>query len=207
MTTQQSLMDRIYRLQRHFYDLTRRFFLFGRDRMLDLIHLGGHETVLEIGCGTARNLVRLARRFPSLALYGIDVSKEMLKTARRKASGHPIVLVHTLAQAFDYAAHPPFDVIFCSYSLSMMPRWKQALETALAALPRGGRLYIVDFWDQQDLPIWFGRLLRAWLSLFHVRFEPELLVYLEQLSLNGEIELEIVPVCKRYAYIATVEKR
>jgi S-adenosylmethionine-diacylgycerolhomoserine-N-methlytransferase len=206
MNTQQALMDRFYRLQRHVYDLTRRVFLPGRDRMLDLMHLQGHETVLEIGCGTARNLVRLARGHPSLRLYGIDASVEMLKTARKKARGYSIVLLHTLAQAFDYASHPDFDVIFFSYSLSMMPGWKGALERALAALQRGGRLYIVDFWDQRDLPAWFGCLLRGWLSLFHVRFEPALLAYLEQLSGRGEIDLEIVPVCKRYAYIVAIEK-
>ena len=88
----------------------------------------------------------------------------MLKTARRKARGYPIELSCTLAQAFDYARHPRFDAILFSYSLSMMPEWKRVLEGALAHLDRGGRLYIVDFWDQKDLPPWLGRLLIWWLA-------------------------------------------
>ena len=207
MSAQQARMDRIYKLQRHIYDLTRRLFLPGRDRLLERMQLEGHERVLEIGCGTARNLVRLARRHPALRLYGVDASGEMLKTARRKARGHPIVLVHALGQEFEYARCPAFDAIFCSYSLSMMPGWEPVLERALAALPRGGRLYVVDFWDQRDLPAWFGRLLRAWLGLFHVRYEPRLLETLERWRAEGQIELEVVPVCKRYAYRATIEKR
>jgi S-adenosylmethionine-diacylgycerolhomoserine-N-methlytransferase len=174
--------------------------------MLDRMHLEGRETVLEIGCGTARNLVRLARRHPSLRLYGIDASAEMLKTARRKARARRIALVHALGQEFPYARHPAFDAIFFSYSLSMMPGWERVLEQALAALPRGGRLYIVDFWDQRDLPAWFRRLLPAWLGLFHVRFEPRLLETLERRRSAGEIELEILPVCRRYAYLAAVAK-
>ena len=87
MSTQQALMDRFYRVQRHFYDLTRRLFLLGRDRMLDLLRLQGHENVLEIGCGTARNLIWLARRHPSLGLYGVDASHgSSLRSSREVGS-------------------------------------------------------------------------------------------------------------------------
>jgi S-adenosylmethionine-diacylgycerolhomoserine-N-methlytransferase len=175
--------------------------------MLDLIDLEGNEKVLEIGCGTARNLIRLAGKHPSLRLYGIDASREMLKTAQKKARNYQIKLFYTLAEEFDYDKHTNFDVIFFSYSLSMIPEWKRVLEDALRNLKKGGALYIVDFWDQKDLPLWFGYILRKWLSLFHVRFEPKLLGYLEQLSLNRDIDLEIIPICKRYSYIALIEKR
>ena len=37
--------------------------------------------ILEVGCGTGRNLIRLARRRPELALYGVDASTVMLETA------------------------------------------------------------------------------------------------------------------------------
>jgi len=206
MRTQKELMDYIYRYQRHFYDPSRRLFLFGRDRMLDLLDLEGDERVLEIGCGTARNLIRLTRRHPSLRLYGIDASEEMLKTARRKARNHQIELFYTLAEEFDYDKYTSFDVVFFSYSLSMIPEWKRVLEGALANLRKGGALYIVDFWDQRELPVWFGYILRQWLSLFHVKFEPELLEYLQQLDLNKEITLQIISVYKRYSYIAVAKK-
>ena len=62
-----------------------------------------------------------------------------------------------------------------SYSLAMMPGWKDILEKALDALQPGGRLYIVDFWDQRDLSAWVGRLLQAWLGLFHAQHAPRLL--------------------------------
>jgi S-adenosylmethionine-diacylgycerolhomoserine-N-methlytransferase len=188
MKTQKELMDYIYKYQRYIYDPSRRLFLFGRDRMLDLIALKGDEKVLEIGCGTARNLV------------------EMLKTARNKAKNYAIQLFYTLAEEFDYDKHTNFDVVFFSYSLSMIPTWKRVLEDALSNLRPGGALYIVDFWDQRDLPAWFVYALRKWLDLFHVKCEPELLAYLQQLSLNKEIRLEIIPILKRYSYIAVVEK-
>lgn len=49
-------MDDIYRIQRHFYDFTRKPYLLGRDVLIRELDLSADETVLEIGCGTARNL-------------------------------------------------------------------------------------------------------------------------------------------------------
>src|SRR5258705_12381745 len=54
------LMDKAYRRQRHFYDLTRKYYLLGRDRLLRQLNAKPGERVIEIGCGTARNLIRIA---------------------------------------------------------------------------------------------------------------------------------------------------
>ena len=54
------LMDRIYRRQRHVYDVTRKYYLLGRDALIDRLEPPVDGRVLEIGCGTARNLI--ARR-------------------------------------------------------------------------------------------------------------------------------------------------
>ncbi len=75
------LMDRIYRHQRHLYDFTRKYYLPGRDRLIDRLKPAAGDCVLEIGCGTARNLVVAARRYPQARFFGIDVSSAMLATA------------------------------------------------------------------------------------------------------------------------------
>src|ERR1041384_4312880 len=77
------LMDRIYRRQRHVYDATRKFYLLGRDRLIQRLNPPAGGRVLEIGCGTARNLVVAARALPDGRFFGIDISSEMLETARR----------------------------------------------------------------------------------------------------------------------------
>ena len=75
-------MDGIYRYQRYIYDATRKYYLLGRDRMLDGLRPPEGGTILEVGCGTGRNLILAARRYPHAKLYGFDISKEMLVTAR-----------------------------------------------------------------------------------------------------------------------------
>ena len=82
-------MDAIYRHQRFIYDLTRRPYLFGRDQMLAELEPPPGGSVLEIGCGTARNLLCAARLYPDAEFFGIDVSEEMLKTARASIARSP----------------------------------------------------------------------------------------------------------------------
>ena len=76
------LMDRLYRRQRHLYDFTRKYYLLGRDRMIQRLSPPAGSRVLEIGCGTARNLVVAAHAYPDVHFFGIDISTEMLDTAR-----------------------------------------------------------------------------------------------------------------------------
>jgi ubiquinone/menaquinone biosynthesis C-methylase UbiE len=70
-------MNRIYGTQRFFYDLTRRPYLLGRAALISNLEppAGGH--VLEIGCGTAWNLIRAAEQNPKARFYGLDVSSAM----------------------------------------------------------------------------------------------------------------------------------
>ena len=52
-----ALMDKVYRRQRHIYNLTRKYYLLGRDRLVRQLRARPPERVVEIGCGTARNLI------------------------------------------------------------------------------------------------------------------------------------------------------
>ncbi len=216
---QAAAMDRMYRLTRHIYDLTRAYYLLGRDRMLAEIATGPATATLEVGCGTARNLIKLARRPQPGLLCGLDASQEMLDTAEASiaragvpATGlEPIRLRQGLAEEVDaramFGRDEPFDTIFFSYCLSMVPTWPGAIEAALANLKPGGLLVIVDFWDQKGLPGLFAVGLKQWLSLFHVHYRPEVHDALVELGRSGRADVSFESVARRYAYIATVRKR
>ena len=205
----------MYRWTRHVYDLTRRYYLLGRDDLLHDIAAQPPGTVLEMGCGTARNLRILADLAPQHTLYGVDASHEMLDTARqslhRTGCADRVRLRQGLAQDLDlhaqFGTRTPLDVLFFSYVLSMIPTWPDALDTALDALRPGGRLYVVDFWDQADLPAAFALLLQRWLALFDVHHRPELLDAFRRLEREGRVSLQIDAVARRYAYRATLTKR
>ena len=93
------LMDRMYRYQRYIYDVTRKPYLLGRDRVISDINVRGDMAVLEIGCGTGRNLVKVVDAYPKARCYGIDISSEMLQTAHEKVKGSGLSDRVKLAQA------------------------------------------------------------------------------------------------------------
>jgi len=165
-----ALMDATYRHQRLIYDLTRRYYLLGRDRLIAELAPPPGARILEIACGTGRNLARIGQAYPGRRLYGLDISEEMLRSARAKLAGKA-----RLARADACRLEPAslfgvssFDRIVLSYSLSMIPDWKGALAEAAKHLTPGGELHVVDFGSQARLPGWFRSGLRAWLARFHV---------------------------------------
>jgi S-adenosylmethionine-diacylgycerolhomoserine-N-methlytransferase len=212
-TDARAAMDRMYRVQRHIYDLTRKFYLFGRDTLIERLPVGPGETLCEVGCGTARNLVMLAKRHPRARFFGVDASEEMLKSARENLVNGGVAgqvpLAVSLAQDFDwratFALDRPFDRLLYSYSLSMMDDWQAALEHGFKQLRSGGSVHIVDFGDQAGLPAWFKRLLGAWLDKFHVRFRPEIRRYFEALEKSGRGRMTYRDHMRGYAYLLTFE--
>lgn len=208
-----SAMDRMYRIQRYFYDATRKFYLLGRDGLLHEMAVKPGESVLEIGCGTARNLIILAKRHPDAHFFGLDASAAMLETAdskTRAANIKNIQLKTALADDFDhrttFGLDKPFDKIFFSYSMTMIPPWRESLENAMANLRPGGTLFIVDFYDQADLPTPFERLLKWWLRKFHVQHWEGLIPFIESFEANGTANVAIRSLYRRYSFIASVQK-
>ena len=207
-------MDKIYRYQRYIYDATRKYFLLGRDTLLDRLPIKPHQHILEMGCGTGRNLVELVKRYPETYFYGIDASEEMLIAAQSKLKNTDFVthltLKQGLAEELDYAEtfnlEKPFDCIFFSYTLSMIPSWQTALEVALKNLKPNGELYVVDFFDQAKLPLWFHKILIKWLSLFSVHYNPAWLPYFKALEQQGLGKLEYQGLFRRYTLLLKFTK-
>lgn len=201
-------MDGMYRYQRHIYDLTRKYYLFGRDRMIARLDVPRDGTLLEVGCGTGRNLLLAHRIHPTAKLYGLDISAEMLVSARANFRGIPVVPQLQVADATSFDAADfgvdGFDRIMISYALSMIPEWEKAIDASLAALKPGGSLHVVDFGQQERLPAWFRRLLQGWLSRFHVTPREKLRDVLAASAdaANGRLEFETVG--RGYAWHAVI---
>lgn len=200
-------MDQMYRRQRYIYDLTRKYYLFGRDKLIAELPVGRRDHICEVGCGTARNLILLAKKHLEARLYGVDASSEMLKTAAAAVQsaglGARIKLATALATNFTpkiVGAPQKFDRLIYSYSLSMMDDWRDALEHGFAQVKPGGTIHVVDFGDQEGLPRWFKRMLGTWLDQFHVRFRPEIRGWFEEQERAGRGRMTYRSVMRGYAY-------
>lgn len=207
-------MDRIYRRQRHIYDLTRKYYLLGRDGLIRSLDPPPGGSVLEIGCGTGRNLIAAARLYPDARLFGIDISAEMLRTAeanvRHAGFGDRIRLARADATDFNAGTlfgQDGFDRVFLSYTLSMIPAWRKAIDCALAHLAEVGQLHLVDFGQLERLPAVCRTLLFAWLRQFHVSPRADLHACLKERALRNDLELQFLLRFRGYAWSARLSRQ
>ncbi|MBB3461901.1 S-adenosylmethionine-diacylgycerolhomoserine-N-methyltransferase [Rhizobium sp. BK377] len=202
------LMDGMYRYQRHFYDLTRKYYLLGRDRTIRNLDVPQGGTLLEVGCGTGRNMALAHKHFPTARLYGLDISQEMLISARKTFATKATIPDFRVADATAYTPREfgiaGFDRILISYALSMIPDWERAVDSSIAALNPGGELHIVDFGQQEGLPTWFRTLLQAWLAKFHVTPRANLRDVLEAQATENNARLSFETIGGGYAWRAAI---
>jgi S-adenosylmethionine-diacylgycerolhomoserine-N-methlytransferase len=206
-------MDRQYRWQRHIYDATRLPYLLGRDRLIAALNPPPGGSVLEIGCGTGRNLIRVARKYPDVRCFGVDVSSLMLETARRSISGagleHRIMLAQADASELDpqrLFGRAGFDRVMISYALSMIPPWRRVLAHAATLVAPRGMLAIVDFGDQAALPASFRTMLFRWLDWFHVSPRLDLEREVRDLAQAQGLALRFDRLYRGYAFLAALAR-
>ena len=204
-------MDGVYATQRHIYDVTRKYYLLGRDYAIKELDLAHGESLLEIGCGTGRNLILAAKKYPRAKLYGIDISSEMLLTAQKNINkaglSHRIKLAQGDAASFDpeeLFEKDRFDRVLMSYTLSMIPPWEAAIWQGLEVLSPQGKLIFVDFWDQSGLPQWSRVLLRKWLELFHVAPREGLDMTAKTIAEEAGRQSRFTPIYRGYACLGTI---
>jgi S-adenosylmethionine-diacylgycerolhomoserine-N-methlytransferase len=212
-TSTAAAMDRMYRWQLSFYDLTRKPYLLGRDRVIEALAppLGG--AVLEIGCGTGRNLITAARKWPHAYFYGYDVSGLMVDHARKSVRRAGLAWRIVLAQG-DACAFTPrrafsvqsFDRVYFSYVLSMIPQWRDALDAAAALLEPGGSLHIADFGDQHALGRPARAALNKWLAAFHVAPRLDLAHELEAVARRRDLRVQVEQIYGGYAVVAALRR-
>lgn len=207
------LMDSEYKFQRHFYDLTRKYYLLGRDTMLERMQVPPNGTVLEVGCGTGRNLIKAAKLYPDAQLFGIDISDEMLKTAQANISKAGLEKRIRLAKgdATDFSALDLFDLesfdrVFISYALSMIPPWGATLQHAASVLSGRGSLHIVDFGQQERLPKWFRALLFSWLRKFHVIPRAQFGSFLDTVAETKGLTAHYETLFRGYAVLGSLSR-
>jgi S-adenosylmethionine-diacylgycerolhomoserine-N-methlytransferase len=213
-TSSTQLMNDIYSWQTDIYDLTRKYYLLGRDELIDELNAEPHHTILEIGCGTARNLIRASRLYPRSPCYGIDVSTIMLAKAHESIEHHGlserISLAHADACASDFSpVHFPqkYDRIYFSYTLSMIPNWRAALRNALARLEDNGTLMLIDFGGLDQMPTVFKSILYKWLALFSVHPQSELESYVHSIAESMNMSVHISKPYAGYAIKALITKQ
>lgn len=197
--TQQKLSE-YYKLHSKIYDISRWFFLFGRSSLMKKLVANAitPNVILEVGCGTGKNLKLLSKLYPKSILMGMDLSTNMLSIAQKKLNDEPGVFL--LNQAFDEADFPfkgKVDLIIFSYVLTMNKDYPNILKEAQKTLSKNGHIAIVDFNDT-TLTVF-----KKWMQYNHVTMNGELLktVKANFQGLNVKVNQGIFSIWSYFSFI------
>lgn len=114
-------------------------------RLLDYVDLGEEAVVLDMGCGTGRLLHRLGDRFPTLRGYGLDLSAEMVRQARRGDRHRPrFIFMQGRSDRLSFA-DGQLDAVFSTISFLHYPDPLRVLQEVQRVLRPQGRFYLADY--------------------------------------------------------------
>lgn len=181
-------LEQFYGPQASRYDRFRDRLLHGRQELLDRLAPPPGSRVIELGGGTGRNVEFLGARMLSLErLEIVDLCPSLLRLARERCRQWPEVAHAIQADATTYRPDLPADCVYFSYSLTMIPDWRRALDNAMQMLRPGGLIGVVDFHlpaianaaFQDRLANWFWK---KWFAHDGVRLSADHLSALRMLS-------------------------
>jgi SAM-dependent methyltransferase len=190
-------------VRRRYNRLARYFILFEwlfmlpsgiRQKAVARLELEPGSRVLEVGCGTGRNLAPLVQAVGAEGhVYGVDLSDSMLAEAAElcaERGWHNVTLRRADAASAEYDSPAQFDGVIFSLSYAVIPNHLEALRRAWEQLRPGGYLVIMD----AKLPSGvIGKLLHpfvVWTSRLTVLGNPYVRPWDELRELSGDVEYE-----------------
>lgn len=135
--------------------------------VLNLLAASPKERILDIGCGNARDIVKIASS--GAEVVGVDISKSMVEAAKKETERigqHGISLTVGDATHLDFA-DSSFDKVLCSEVIEHIPNTDLALSEMWRVLKPGGTLVIStpnskSWYGLERYLIWEGLLKRRW---------------------------------------------
>ena len=100
---------------------------------------GLHGKVLDVACGTGDMAMELLRQ--GCSVTGVDLSKEMMAIAKRKAPQAEYRLADVERLPFGDAS---FDAVTCAFGVRNFVHLEQGLSEMLRVLKPGGRMVILE---------------------------------------------------------------
>lgn len=154
---QNQLILDYYRFQSKIYDFTRWLFLFGRSGIINELakfyKTNQKINILEVGVGTARNIIELRKTFPNANIDGIELSSEMYEKAIENCEKLGIIANIINADFVTYKFdNRKYDVILFSYVLTMLGDLSEVfIEKSSTLLKEDGQIAVVDFHQTKNV--------------------------------------------------------
>ncbi len=194
-------LQKFYSPQARSYDRHREHLLHGRHELIERLDPPPGARLVELGAGTGRNLLFFGERLARLeSVELVDLCPALLAEARRRAAASPNIHVIE-ADAVTWRPAHPVDCVYFSYSLTMIPDWRGAIDNAVSMLKPGGLLGVVDFGISDSPPTpergGRGRFARSfwprWFDYQGVHLDPGHIRYLQASLPDHELQERYAP--------------
>ncbi|HEY7914973.1 MAG TPA: ubiquinone/menaquinone biosynthesis methyltransferase [Blastocatellia bacterium] len=148
----QRYVNRMFEIIAPKYDFFTVFMSYGMDRgwkraLVQMAALEGHESALDIACGTGDITFQIARGLQTGSCTGLDITHGMLKIAERKRRHANLenLSFHRADILRMPFADNTFDRVTGGYALRNVPDIEAALSEIMRVLKPGGRFLSLDF--------------------------------------------------------------
>lgn len=137
------------------------------------------ETVLEVGCGSGRNLHFIKSENPQIGVFGIDINETAVKIAKEQVADSENINVKSIYDLDDFA-DDSMDIVFTSGVLMHVPQDK--IEYVIRQMHRISKKYVYHFeLHGPEHHFDYHRYPRDYMSLYR------------RLNLNTELTYEVYP--------------
>jgi ubiquinone/menaquinone biosynthesis C-methylase UbiE len=114
-------------------------------RFFDRYQLSGEISILDLGCGTGEISRRLAARYPSATLLGVDILDENLILARKSSAALGARVRYERGDAFALSCPDAnFDLVTCRHMSQAVPHFEKVLAEITRVLKPGGWLHLLS---------------------------------------------------------------
>ena len=110
--------------------------------MINKIELKNDSTILDAGCGTGNLLKLLSSQNKNFKLYGLDISQEMLKIARKKLEKSVILKQESIENTS--LKNNSFDYAFSTEAFHHYYDYDKAMKNFYKVLKKNSQLIILD---------------------------------------------------------------
>ncbi len=118
--------------------------------ILDELHLAAGGHVIDVGCGSGRDAVDIAKRVgPTGRVVGVDFSEAMIVDARSRAAASESAVTFEVGDVQNLPfADETFDACRAERTLMHVPDSVRAVSEMVRVTRHGGRIAVFDFdWD------------------------------------------------------------
>lgn len=121
-------------------------------RVIDDMHIGSKDRILDMGAGTGRNALLMRKHLNGGHITALEISPEMKRQFERKCGALKNITLQDMRIENPLRFHDEFDKVFISFVIHGFEQEQREgiLHNAYNALRQGGELFIFD-WNEMNL--------------------------------------------------------